>query len=72
MLGSRTLEDRVTVLLSNLATYLSFASKEPTSAWESQLSHFETFFRKLPKALQDGVTFDSNTVEFVNDIETNC
>ncbi|XP_068682061.1 protein unc-79 homolog isoform X2 [Montipora foliosa] len=53
ILGSRTLNDRVLVLLSNLNTYLKFASREPTSAWESQLSHFEAFFRKLPTVLPE-------------------
>lgn len=53
ILGSRTLNDRVLVLLSNLNTYLQFTSREPTSAWESQLSHFEAFFRKLPSVLPE-------------------
>ncbi|XP_074630271.1 protein unc-79 homolog isoform X2 [Acropora palmata] len=53
ILGSRTLNDRVLVLLSNLKTYLQFTSREPTSAWESQLSHFEAFFRKLPSVLPE-------------------
>jgi len=53
VLGSRTLNDRVLALLSNMDTYLQFASREPTSAWESQLSHFEAFFRKLPSVLPE-------------------
>lgn len=56
ILGSRTLSDRVLVLLSNMETYLRFASREPTSAWESQLSHFEAFFRKLPSVLPENVS----------------
>ena len=56
ILGSRTLNDRVLVLLSNLNTYLQFTSREPTSAWESQLSHFEAFFRKLPSVLPENVS----------------
>ena len=55
MLGSRTLNDRLLVLLSNLDVYFEFASREPVSAWQSQLSHFETFFRKLPSALPENV-----------------
>ena len=56
VLGSRTLGDRVLVLLSNMDTYFQFASREPTSAWESQLSHFEAFFRKLPSVLPENVS----------------
>lgn len=56
ILGSRTLSDRVLVLLSNMNTYLQFASREPTSAWESQLSHFEALFRKLPSVLPENVS----------------
>ena len=56
VLGSRTLNDRVLALLSNMDTYLQFASREPTSAWESQLSHFEAFFRKLPSVLPENVS----------------
>ena len=43
------------VLLANMHTYFKFASREPASAWESQLSHFETFFRKLPSVLPENV-----------------
>lgn len=53
---SRTLGDRVLLLLSNVDTYFKFASREPTSAWESQLSHFEAFFRKLPSVLPENVS----------------
>ena len=60
ILGSRTLSDRVLVLLSNMETYLRFASREPTSAWESQLSHFEAFFRKLPSVLPENVSLSRN------------
>lgn len=56
VLGSRTLGDRVLVLLGNMDTYFKFASREPTSAWESQLSHFEAFFRKLPSVLPENVS----------------
>ena len=56
VLGSRTLGDRVLVLLSNMDMYLRFASREPTSAWESQLSHFEALFRKLPSVLPENVS----------------
>ena len=62
ILGSRTLNDRVLVLLSNLKTYLQFTSREPTSAWESQLSHFEAFFRKLPSVLPENVSLLLNVV----------
>ena len=55
VLGSRTLGDRVLLLLSNMDTYFKFASREPTSAWESQLSHFEALFRKLPSVLPENV-----------------
>ena len=60
ILGSKTLSDRVLVLLSNMETYLRFASREPTSAWESQLSHFEAFFRKLPSVLPENVSLSRN------------
>ncbi|XP_048586447.1 protein unc-79 homolog isoform X2 [Nematostella vectensis] len=57
ILGFRTLGDRVMVLLANLATYFKHASKEPTSAWQSQLAHFENFFRKLPSVLPENSDF---------------
>ena len=60
VLGSRTLGDRVLVLLSNMDMYLRFASREPTSAWESQLSHFEALFRKLPSVLPENVSLLGN------------